>query len=290
MNKDIKVVFFGTPEFVVSIPKALKASFGLLACVTASDKPVGRKKVLTPSPIKVWANENKIPVIDSPSLSEITRKVKDLKPDVGILAAYGKIIPQELISAFPKGILVIHPSLLPKYRGASPVQAAIAVGNPEIGVSIIKMDEKMDHGPIVSQFKEELPPDATPDKLYHKLFAEASEVLVTILTAYLEGRIKLREQNHTQATFTKILKREDGYIDFKNPPSPEVFERMVRAYHPWPGVWSKWKMENGKWKIIKFLPEEKLQLEGKKPMSSKDFLKGYPEAKTWLTKIYPNLS
>lgn len=307
----MKVIFFGTPDFVISIPKAIvEAGFNLLACVTAPDKPVGRRKLLTPSPVKVWAKKNKILVIDSPSLSEITEKIKELAPDIGILAAYGKIIPKSLIGAFPKGILVVHPSLLPKYRGASPVQAAIMAGDAEIGVSIIKMDEKMDHGSIVSQFKDPLPPEATPDKLYPKLFSEAAEVLITILLAYIEGRIKLRKQDHSKATFCKILKKEDGFIPpqviapkqgptllckvgpYKLKANPENLERFIRAMTPWPGSWTyvqlrqKAKVKSKKrLKILKaHLEGEKLfldqvQLEGKKPVSWEEFKKGYPEVK-----------
>lgn len=305
----MKVIFFGTPDFVISLPKAIiKAGFNLLACVTASDRPVGRKRILTHSPVKAWAQENKIQVIDDGQIEAIAAKVIALKPDVGVLAAYGKIIPKSLIDIFPKGILVVHPSLLPKYRGASPVQAAIMAGDAEIGVSIIQMDEKIDHGPLVSQFKDPLPPDATPDKLYPKLFSEAAEVLITILPAYIEGQIKLREQDHSKATYCKILKKEDGFIPpqiiaprqghtlsclvgpYKLKPTPENLERFIRAMHPWPGAYTKLKIKNERLKIVKFLPEGKIQIEGGKPMSLADFLNGYPEAKPWLTKIYPDLS
>ncbi|MBI5465080.1 methionyl-tRNA formyltransferase, partial [Candidatus Gottesmanbacteria bacterium] len=162
--KFLKTIFFGTPEFVIPVAQSLlQAEYcKLCAIVTNPDRPVGREQILTPSPIKSWALKHDIRVIDS--------GLKKLAPDLGILAAYGKIIPQELINLFPKGILVIHPSLLPAYRGASPVQAAILAGDRETGVTIIKMDEKMDHGPIISQFKEKILPDETTKTLRERLF------------------------------------------------------------------------------------------------------------------------
>lgn len=320
-----KIIFWGTPNFVLPIPQALLSAEGcqLLAVVTNPDRPFGRKQILTPSPIKIWALEQQIKIIDSSSIIRIIEQIRDIKPDLGILAAYGKIIPQTLIDLFPKGILVIHPSLLPQYRGASPVQAAIAAGEKITGVSIIKMDKQMDHGPIVAQFEEEIKPDETAETLYQRLFHLTAQFLPFLLFRYINfcadrhakrdiketPRIdrKLavflppKDQNHEKATFTKILKKEDGFIDLENPPTPEILARLICAYHPWPGVWSKWKMENarppgfarrsgrGKWKIIKFLPGEKIQLEGGKPMNLPDFLNGYPEAKEWLSKLFPAL-
>jgi len=306
-HKLTKIIFFGTPEFVVSLPQALfKTDFNLVTCVTAPDRPIGRKKVLTPSAVKVWAEKNKIPVIDSPSIEEIYKKVKKKKPTVGILAAYGKIIPKKLIKVFPKEILVVHPSLLPKYRGASPVQAAIAHGDKEIGVSIFKMDEKLDHGPIISQFKKPLSQKATPDKLYPELFSEAACVLATILPAYLKGRIKARKQDHVKATFCRTLKKDDGFIPpqfitpkqgwtsecsvgpYKLEPTPENLERFIRAMHPWPGAFTNVKIKNQISKRLKILKAhlknkklvlDQVQLEGKKPVSWKEFKRGYPEAK-----------
>jgi len=278
------IIFFGTPDFVISIPETLlKAGFDLVALVTTPDKPIGRKGILTPSPVKVWTQKKGITVIDSPSIEDITSEVRKLKSTVGILASYGKIIPQSLIDLFPKGILVIHPSLLPKYRGASPVQAAISSGDKKIGVSIIKMDAKMDHGPIVFQFSEELPSGATPDKLYPQLFQKSAEELVKILPDYLEDKIKFKEQDHSQATFCKILTRQDGKIDWQK--SNEEIERFIRAMTPWPGAWTEVKIDDQKkrLKILKAHLEEneliidQVQLEGKSPVSWEQFKKGYPK-------------
>lgn len=280
----MNVVFFGTPDFVLPIPQALlETGSKVVAVVTNSDRPVGRKQILTPSPVKKWAQEHQIPALTPEMLDEnFIRQLggSNFKFDVGVLAAYGKILPQELIDVFPQGILVVHPSLLPAYRGASPVQAAIINGDKITGVSIIKMDEKMDHGPIVSQFKDEIKPDESAENLYARLFKMSAEVLVTLLPDWTEGKITPRKQDHTKATFCKLLKKEDGYINLKNPPSPEIFQRMLRAYHPWPGVWTRLRLGfGGQARIIKFLPEGKIQLEGKKPVSWEQFQKSYPEVK-----------
>lgn len=208
------------------------------------------------------------------------------RPDVGILASFGVILSQKVINFLQKGILNIHPSLLPKYRGTSPVQAALLAGDKQTGVSIIKIDKKADHGQIVSQFEEPIRPDDTTELLEHRLFVQGTEVLKTILPAYLEDQIKPKEQNHQQATYTKKLNRDDGKIDWSKP--PEFIERQIRAYYPWPGTWAEVHLRGEKSKRLKILKAhlengklvlDLVQLEGKKPVSWKQFQEGYPEAK-----------
>lgn len=286
----MNIVFFGTPDFVLPVAQSLlyTENFKLCAVVTNPERPVGRTQTLTPSPVKEWSIDHNIPVLTPENLDENFKlKIKNFKSDLGILAAYGKIIPQELIDVFPKGILVIHPSLLPKYRGASPVQAAILNGDKETGVTIIKMDEKMDHGPIISQFTETLKPEDTTGILTKRLFDKASQVLLTILPAYIEDKITPREQDHGKATYCKLLKREDGKIDWSW--KPEKIERFIRAMSPWPGAWTLLRQGFGgqakRLKILKAHLEncklvlDEVQLEGKKPVSWEEFEKGYPEAK-----------
>lgn len=231
--------------------------------------------------------------------------------DVGVLASYGKILPSEILAIPKHGILNIHPSLLPKYRGPSPVQTAILNGEKKTGVSIIKIDEKMDHGPIVAQFEEDIRPGDTAESLYFRLFEEGAKVLLTILPAYLKGRIELREQDHSQATFTRLLKKEDGFIPselfvpkqspsrgstsnyklspYNLEPTPENLERFIRTMTPWPGAWTLLRLRSsGQAKRLKILKAhleggklilDQVQLEGKKPVSWKQFQEGYPEAK-----------
>src|SRR3972149_4127019 len=156
----MKIVFFGTPEYVLPVleelHKKIKRKIGspIVGVVTQSPKPAGREKKITFSPVDAWAHKRKIPIYYK--LSDLLGK--RIVADLGVLAAYGEIIPEAVIKNFKYGIINLHPSLLPKFRGASPVQAAIVSGKPVTGVTVIKLDAKLDHGPIVSQFKEEILP------------------------------------------------------------------------------------------------------------------------------------
>jgi len=287
----MKIVFFGTPEYVLPILKAVHKKFvmgpgksPIVAVVTQSPKPIGRKQILAYSAIDKWAHERELPIYYK-WIDLIDRKVE---ADLGILAAYGEIIPKRVIELFTHGILVIHPSLLPKYRGASPIQATINNGDEITGVSIIKMDEKVDHGPIVSQFKEKILDSDTGGSLRDRLFARTGEVLVELIKPYLKGKVKPKEQNHEDATFTKLIKKEDGFIDLTKA-DPKKTERFVRAMLPWPGAWTK-VMVNGqesmakRLKILKAhldishqsLIIDEVQLEGKTPVSWKQFKEAYP--------------
>ena len=264
----MKIVFFGTPDYVVPILESLHRAFkgraresSIVGVVTQKPSPVGRKKMLTYSAVDAWAHKKKVPVIyDFADLIQI-------KADVGVLAAYGSIIPKKVIDHFPHGILNVHPSLLPEFRGASPVQAIIVSGQ-EAGATIIKIDEKMDHGPIVSQFKEEVQVQDTADSLRERLFKKSAEVLTALLPAYLEGKIKPREQDHKKATFTTLLKKGHGLIppnylkaalegkslqvdwevpfikDFTIHHSPSAIHQFIRAMQPWPVAWTKVKLSS----------------------------------------------
>ena len=205
-------------------------------------------------------------------------RIKNTKSEVAVLAAFGKILPKNILDHFKYGIFNIHPSLLPKYRGASPVQSAILNGDSQTGVTIIKLDEQMDHGPILAQEKIAITENDTAQSLYEKLFPLGAKLLVENLPDYISGKKQLTEQNHSDATYTKVLTRNDGFIDILNIES-DKFERMVRAYFPWPGVWTKAILNtNGEQMITKFLPNKKIQVEGKKEMDYKDFINGYPNA------------
>jgi methionyl-tRNA formyltransferase len=277
----MKIVFFGTPDYVLPILTSLHRKFvtgpgvsPIVAVVTQSPKPMGRKQFLTYTPIDKWAHEHKLPIHHSSRELSIDK----VDADLGILASYGEIIPKEVIKLFPKGILVIHPSLLPKYRGASPVPASIINGDTKTGVTIFKMDEKVDHGQIVSQFKEEIMPTDTGESLRNRLFARSADVLVELIEPYLKGKIIPRPQNDSETTFTKIIVREDGKVDLKSD-DPITIERKLRAYYPWPGIWTL--VDGKRLKILKaHLENEKLvldevQLEGKNPVSWKQFIEAY---------------
>ncbi len=325
----MKIVFFGTPDYVLPILDTLHKEFkerssksSIVAVVTQAARPAGRKKILTYSPVDAWAHKKKIPVFYN-SQDLVEQKVE---ADLGILAAYGLIVPNNAIKYFPFGILNIHPSLLPKFRGASPIQASIISGDNETGVTIIKLDNKVDHGPIISQFKERVLPTDTTDSLRKRLFKQSAEVLVTLLPAYLKGKITPRKQDHKKATFTTLLKKEYGFIppkyldatlqgksfkgkwkipfikDYTLNPTPYTLERFIRAMQPWPISWtyiqlnSKLKAQSSKrLKILRahlepntehralntkqILVLDEVQLEGKNPVSWKQFKQAYPKAK-----------
>ena len=292
----MKIVFFGTPDYVLPVLTTLHKKFvtgpgksPIVAVVTQSPKPVGRKQIITYSPIDHWAHEHGVPI--HYSAGELA--VDGIEADIGILASYGEIIRKDVIDLFPHGILVIHPSLLPKYRGASPISAAIAAGDTETGVTIFKMDEKVDHGPIISQFKEEIFPTDTSETLRARLFKRSAEVLVELLEPYMQSKITPKIQDDSKATFTKIMTRENGRIDL-NKASPPEAERFIRAMQPWPVAWTTLRLSptdptERKIKIHKAHLEDgklvldEVQLEAKEKVSWKQFKEGYKEA-TFVTE------
>lgn len=276
----MRIVFFGTPDYVLPVLEKLYKYYGpgedgICAVVTQSPKETGRNKFVERSAVDNWAYKHKIPVIYN--LSDTPEAA------LGVVAAYGKIIPKDVINKFGSGILNIHPSPLPLYRGASPIQAQIAAGETETAISIIKMDELMDHGPILTQSKETIEKEDTNETLRIRLFKRAADMLIEMLPNYLNSKITLKEQDHTKATFTKLIKRDDGFVDIASQTPTEV-ERIIRAYNPWPGVWTKVKID-GKIQRLKILNAhieseelvlDEVQLEGKGIVTFKQFTEGYP--------------
>ncbi|MFH1187015.1 MAG: methionyl-tRNA formyltransferase [Candidatus Levyibacteriota bacterium] len=274
----MNVVFFGGSKYTIPIVKLLNSKFNLSLVITA-EKEIN-------DPIIKYCLKNQILYysVNSFSSSEIKQKLLTVNPNFAVLANFRFIIPKEILDIFPKGVVNIHPSYLPKYRGPTPVQTAILNGNKKTGVTLIKLDEKIDHGEIIAQKEEEILKNDTSESLYLRLFKQGSEMLNNTITKYLEGKYALKKQNDLEASFTKILKRDDGYIDFSKIPSQTSLNKIIRAYFPWPGTWIKVKINNKDLRI-KLLPNNMLQVEGKKPLSFKDFINGYPEAKDILEKL-----
>ncbi len=224
-------------------------------------------------------------ISDKKGLEEL-KKISP-QPEVGILASFGHILPPEILDLPQKGILNIHPSLLPKYRGPSPCQLAILNGEKKTGVTIIKLDEKVDHGPVATQSEEEIKPDDTAESLYQRLFALGARTLLAILPAFTANKIELREQDHVQATYSQMLTREDGRLDLSKP--DDFKERFIRAMFPWPGAWTLLRIgSSGQAKRLKILKAhlesgklilDEVQLEGKNPVRWQQFQEGYPGAK-----------
>jgi len=276
-----KFVFFGTPEFAVVVLDKLKDSGFLPSLVvTSPDRPAGRKLIITPPPVKVWAKVNNIPVVQPEKLdNNFIEILKNENFDLGIVAAYGKIIPQNVIDSPKYGILNIHPSLLPKYRGPSPVESQIWQNEKNTGVTIIKLDALMDHGPIVLQRSFPMPtPLPNREELHKLLWNMGGEMISEVIPKWINGEINPIEQDHTEATFTKKLIKDYGLLKFED--SGEMSFRRFQAMYGSLGTYfftekngkkirviiKDASFEDGKFVIKKVLPE------GKKEISYKDFL------------------
>ncbi|HEX8965981.1 MAG TPA: methionyl-tRNA formyltransferase [Patescibacteria group bacterium] len=270
------IVFFGSSAYVLPILEKLQKNFAISLVVTT-------EKNLTDA-VPSYCQKNNIEYISTTSLknAELQKKIQQSRAPIAVLADFGLLVPQSVLDIFPKGIINIHPSLLPKYRGSTPGVSAIANGDTTTGISIMLLDKELDHGPILAQEKAEILPSDTGKALYERLFAQSAELLLPTLIKYLDNKLTLKPQDESLATYTKPLTKESGFISLDSPPAN--LENIIRAYFPWPGAWTKMTLF-GKEKIIKLLPENMLQVEGKKPMSKKDFLNGYPDAKEALQKL-----
>ncbi len=301
------LIFFGTPLFAVPALEALvKNGYSIVGVVTRPDEPAGRNQILTPPPVKIAAERLGIPVFQPEGFDAKHFAEEIPAAELFIVAAYGKIIPQSILNLAPRGTLNIHPSLLPKWRGPSPIQSAIMAGDEHTGVSIMLLDELMDHGPIVAQRTVPLPPRATYPLLHDTLAELGAIMLIETIPPYLAGKIKPVMQNDEQATFSKILKRNDGRALWDRP--AESIDRMVRALNPWPGVWTIWpgtiiyrlKIEEALavtdtpaqgsagyvWQNENFpllvktghgsLAIQKAILEGRRPLTGVELARGYP--------------
>lgn len=279
-NFKLKIIFFGSSHYVIPIIEVLNKNFGLVLVVTTEKNSTDQ--------VINYCTKNKIPYLSIFSFDETIRhKLSAISPTLGVVADFRLILQKEILDLFPKGVINVHPSLLPKYRGPTPVQTAILNSEKETGVSIIMLDEKVDHGNILFQKREQILPSDTTESLCQKLFKIGAEILKKELKNYLDGRTKGEKQNDKDATYTKRLNKQDAYIDISDNIPKDKLERTIRAYFPWPSVWTR-QMLNNKLSIIKFLPEQNVQVEGGKPMSYKDFINGYKEGKELLQKLQIN--
>lgn len=275
----MKLVFFGSSEFSVYVLDELKLHEIVPdLIITTPDKPRGRRLVLTPTPVKIWAKKNKVEVIDPASLknSDLVSKLKVNGYELFLVASYGKIIPKEIFEIPERKTLNIHPSLLPKYRGASPIQSQILNDEKEIGVTVIQIDEGMDTGPIVVQKKVKTD-DVLGRKELEKILAkEGAKLFAHILPEWLSGAIDPIMQNEDKATYCEKITKENGLIDLNDEPHKNLLK--IKAFEEWPTAYyflngkriivTDAATENGKLKIIKVIPE------GKREMAYEDFLRG----------------
>ena len=284
MANNSKIIFWGTSEFSICVLEELKKKNILpYLIITVPDKPKGRKLIMTPPPVKIWAQKNNIKFIqpeilniENYNLGLRTYNLQKDSFDLFIVVAYGKIIPKEILEIPKHGTINIHPSLLPKLRGASPIQTAILEGLKETGTTIMLLDEEMDHGPIIRQEKIKLDKNIISTELEKKLAEESGKLLAEVIPKWISKKIKTKEQDHSKATFTKKIKKEDGLINLEKD-DDEIIYRKFRAFQPWPGTYfikdgkriiiKSAKLENSKFIIEKVIPE------GKKEIAYQDFLK-----------------
>lgn len=305
---NINFIFFGTSELSVKVLDILiKNGYTPDLVITTPDKPKGRKMVMTPSPVKVFALEHNLKIDQPNSLSNY--KLSADSYQLFIVASYGKIIPKSVLEIPKFGTLNVHPSLLPKFRGPSPIQSFILSGEEKTGVTIMLMDEQVDHGKILAQQVFENSkfqiPNSNPNakQLEEKLADLGGQMLIDVIPKWTKGEIKAEEQDHAKATFTKKTSKEDGLVDLEKD-DPKAIYRKFLAFQPWPGIYYftekdnspslKASAEQSKTRIIitdmelsengqpsqdasasqSKLKIKKVKPEGKKEMDYEDFLRG----------------
>lgn len=299
----MKIVFMGTPDFAAGALEALiKAGHEITAVVTQPDKPKGRSGQLQFPPVKECANKYNIPVMQPKRIKtpEAIEELKKYEADVFVVAAFGQILSQEILDMPKYGSLNIHASLLPKYRGASPIQSVILEGEAETGITIMQMDSGIDTGDMLYTLSIGIEPKDTFETLHDKLMLLGGEAIVEALELLEEGTLVPQKQDESQSTHVKMISKEMGNIDFKK--SAAEIDRLVRGLNPWPGAFTFYKGKQMKiWDVDVLTGEanalpgmvtevtkneikvacgqgtvaiKELQLEGKKRMSAHDFLLG----------------
>ena len=235
----MKILFLGTPQFAApTLQRLHQSSHTVIAVVTQPDRPRGRGQRTMPSRIKQLAESYGITVLQPENLkdSKIAGQLAALNADLGVVVAYGKILPQKLLNVPHMGMLNVHASLLPKYRGAAPIQRATIAGEKETGITIIKLVREMDAGPILLTRTRPLGPDETSDDIEGDLATIGADVLIEAINALQQGKVSLREQDHEQATLAPRLTKRDGAINW-NAPATEI-HNQVRGLHPWPHAYT----------------------------------------------------
>lgn len=311
MNHSVNfsILFFGTPGFALPVLQALITSeYPIVGVVTNPDEPVGRKHELTPPPVKVLAEKHSIPVFQPEKLKCELWDHEIPPADLFIVAAYGKIIPKAILEIPKYGTLNVHPSLLPCWRGASPIQSAILAGDTDTGVTIMQLDELMDHGPIVAQQILHIGDRKyTYPELHDELAKKGARLLLETIPGWVNETIMPTPQDHAKATYCAMLNKDDGRIDWKK--SAEEIERMIRAFNPWPSTWTLWHASDRTYRLrideADLIPDEPLlgspglvwkkekallvktsrgsieikraTLEGKKILTGAELLHGYPQ-------------
>src|SRR5947207_3624544 len=304
----MRIVFIGTGEIgVPTLQALLNSEHEVVGVVTQPDKPVGRTQLEEPPPIKKTVSTKKIPVLQPARIKDrqAIEEIRALKPDVVVVMAYGQILPRDVLEISKIACLNLHASLLPRGRGAAPIQAAIAAGDRETGITIMYMDEGLDTGDILLQRKFEIGPNETGESLHNRLAEIAPEALVESLGLLSSGNASRTPQDRALATYAPKLNREAGRINWTQP--AEVIARQIRAYNPWPGAFTTVAAKSEKSRHLKIfsalvidqtgnpgeivyadsrglaiaagscaLSLQEVQLEGKRRISAAELVRGYP--------------
>jgi len=300
----LRIVFMGSPDFALPTLKALESHFNVVGVVTQPDRPAGRGRKPQAPDVKKLAISLGLPYIQPATLKDESalQQLKDWAPDVIVVAAFGQILRENVLNLPRFGCVNVHASLLPRWRGAAPVQAAL-LHDDVTGVTIMKMDKGLDTGPILSQQSIPINDDMTAGMLFDQLAVMGADLLLETLPKYINGEIKPQPQDDENATYAPRLKKEDGMLDFSQPAS--FLARMVRAYNPWPGAYQFYNgtrlkvykahaveginAQPGARLIYKEKPAwgtgqgllilDQVQAAGKSRLSGKEFLRG---AKDWI--------
>lgn len=283
------IIFFGSGDFVIPVIKKLLDHNLILVITNEKKENSNLIKFCKTNDIK-WLSTNKptVQLIKS-KLSDVSSHKSVVENSVGILASFGAFVPDEVTNFFKHGIINIHPSLLPKYKGPSPVQYAVLNGENVTGVTLIKLDSELDHGPILLQKPYNLAGNETTEELLNILFEIGSEMVEEEILKLENGQaLEEKVQNHNEETWSYRIEKKAGMINLEEIPEKHKLDQMMRAYYPWPTVWFRTTLK-GQEKTIKLLPEGKIQVEGKTPMPYKDFINGFgDEGKEILTKLNLN--
>jgi len=298
-----RIVFMGSPEFALPTLQVLIERYDVVGVYTQPDRPAGRGQSLTPPPVKRFAQARGLPIFQPRTLRDPTvqAQLAALKPEVIVVAAYGLLLPKSVLDLPPHGCINVHASLLPKYRGAAPIPAAILNGESETGITLMRLDEGLDTGPTLAQARLPIAPDDTTGSLTTRLAELGARLVAETLPRWLAGEITPQLQDENQATFAPRLNKPDGRLDWSRPAIE--LDRRVRAFSPWPGTFTTWKG-----KLLRVLSVQitehtsqgaagavvqdgqdigvvtgdgvlrlvVVQLEGKRAMSAVDFVRGQP--------------
>lgn len=302
----LRAVFMGTPEFAIPALDTLTSNpaVDVVAVYTPPDRRRGRGRVMEPSPVKARAQGLDIPICQPPTFRnpEAVSEFSALKPEIVVVVAYGRLLPAEVLDTPRYGCLNLHPSLLPRHRGPSPVPGAILSGDDTTGVTLMLLDEGMDSGPIIAQRSRRIVPEDDAESLIAELFLDGAALLEATLLAWVSGDVDARLQDGESATFTSKMERADGLADWDRP--AEFLWRQQRAYTPWPGLHTLWQEKELKLLRVSplgdgraepgavvrvegnvlavgtgegLLEVRRLQLEGRRPAQAEDFVRGYPD-------------